>query len=48
VLVIPDQFALVKAHEAFDDQGRLKDEKQRALVEAIGQKVAATAARLHG
>lgn len=48
VLVIPDQFALVKAHEAFDDQGRLKDEKQRASVEAIGQKVAATAARLHG
>ena len=47
-LVLPDQFSLVKAHEALDDQGHLKDAKQREQAEAIGGKVAATAAKLHG
>jgi len=35
VLVLPDQFALVKAHEAFDDAGQLRDAKQQAAVAAI-------------
>jgi NAD(P)H-dependent FMN reductase len=35
VLVIPDQFALAKAHEAFDDAGALKDPKARASVQNV-------------
>ncbi len=46
VIVLPDQFALVKANEALNSDGTLKDEKQRAAVEAIGAKVANTCARL--
>jgi len=46
VIVLPDQFALVRASEAFDPHGALKDAKQRATVEAIGAKVATTTAKL--
>lgn len=46
VLVIPDQFALVRAHEAFDEAGELRDAGQRAAAEAIGERVAAVVARL--
>lgn len=48
VLVVPDQFALVKASDAFDANGKLKDAKQQETVEAIGAKVAKVAARLAG
>jgi len=48
VLVIPEQIAVVKAHEAFDAEGTLKDAKQREAVEGIGRKVAQMAARLSG
>lgn len=48
VLVIPDQIAIVKANEAFDEQGRLKDETQRKKVEAIGAKLATVTAKLKG
>lgn len=34
VLVIPQQLALPKAHEAFDESGALKDPKRHAAVEA--------------
>jgi chromate reductase, NAD(P)H dehydrogenase (quinone) len=34
VLVIPQQLALPKAHEAFDEAGALKDPKRAAAVEA--------------
>jgi chromate reductase len=46
VLVLPDQIAIVKAHEAFADDGSLKDAKQQAAVRAIGAKLAQTIARL--
>jgi len=39
VLVLPDQVAVMKAHEAFDG-ARLKDAQQQASVEAIGKRVA--------
>lgn len=48
VLVLPDQFALVKADQAFDDAGGLKDAKQQAAVEGIGAKVAQTIVKLKG
>lgn len=46
VLVLPDQIAIVKAHEAFNDDGTLKDPKQQAATTAIGAKLAATIAKL--
>jgi chromate reductase len=36
VLVLPDQVAISKAHDAFDASGILKDGKQQASVEALG------------
>ena len=36
VVVLPDQIAVPKAHEAFDSDGRLKDGKQQAGVEGLG------------
>ena len=47
VIVLPDQVAIVKAHDAFDSAGGLKDDKQRAAVAAIGASVAKTLAKLH-
>lgn len=38
-LVLPDQVAVMKAHEAFDGP-KLKDAKQQESVEAIGKRVA--------
>ena len=35
VHVVPTQFGLGKAHEAFDDEGRLVDERARATVERV-------------
>jgi NAD(P)H-dependent FMN reductase len=40
VLVIPDQIAIVKAHEAFNPDGSLKDSQQQGSVENLGAKVA--------
>jgi NAD(P)H-dependent FMN reductase len=40
VIVLPDQFALAKAHEAFNEDGSLKDEKSKARVEKLGRDVA--------
>ncbi len=48
VLVLPEQVAVVKAHEAFDANGALKDAKQRESVEQIGAKLTRTLARLVG
>ena len=40
VLVIPDQVAVGKAHEAFGPDGNLVDEKRRASVQGLGMSVA--------
>lgn len=48
VLVLPDQIAVVKAHEAFNADGSLKDAKQQASVAALGAEVAKTIAKLRG
>lgn len=46
VIVLPDQFALQKAHEAFGDDGLLKDPGQQKKAAAVAEKVARTAAKL--
>ncbi len=48
VLVLPDQLAVGQAHQAFDADGRLKDEKQRATLERIVRGLVTTTARLCG
>jgi NAD(P)H-dependent FMN reductase len=47
VLVIPEQIAVAKAHEAFNADGTLKDAKQREAVELIGRRVAEVSRRLN-
>ena len=37
VTVLPDQIAISKAFEAFDENGNLKDAKQQAAVEGLGK-----------
>jgi NAD(P)H-dependent FMN reductase len=48
VVVLPDQLAVGRAHEAFGADGRLKDERQHAAVEALGAAAADAAGRLRG
>ncbi len=45
-IVLPDQYALASADKAFDDDGNLKDDKQRAMAEGVGKAVAEVAARV--
>ncbi|MBW4658781.1 MAG: NAD(P)H-dependent oxidoreductase [Drouetiella hepatica Uher 2000/2452] len=47
VLVLPDQVAIPKAHEAFDADGRLNDPKQQESVELLGRRVATILAKLN-
>jgi NAD(P)H-dependent FMN reductase len=47
VLVLPTQVAVGLAHEAFAEDGRLKDAKQQAAVESLGAKVVSVVARLN-
>ncbi len=39
VIVVPEQIALSKAHEAFDEKGALRDEKQHESVRKIAARV---------
>ncbi len=48
VLVLPDQVAVPRAFEAFDDQGRLKDDKLRKRVEGLGRQLTETLQKLSG
>ena len=48
VVVLPQQFALSKAHEAFNEDGSMKDAKQQARAEGIGAGLVKFIARLNG
>ena len=48
VLVLPDQFAVSRAHEAFNPDGSLKDARQQSAVESLGRELARVLAKLHG
>jgi chromate reductase, NAD(P)H dehydrogenase (quinone) len=48
VIVLPDQVAVSKAHEAFDEQGALKDAKMQKRIQALGADVTRVAGKLLG
>lgn len=48
VHVVPEQFALGRAHEAFDDAGALKDERNAKSALGVAAALARTARALHG
>jgi NAD(P)H-dependent FMN reductase len=48
VLVLPEQKVIPNAHEAFRDDGTLKDPAQQEAVEKIGARLASVVGRLHG
>lgn len=47
VTVLPDQIAVMKAHEAFNPDGTLKDPKQQQSVMNLGAKLARVLHKLH-
>jgi chromate reductase len=48
VIVMPDQIAIARAHEAFNEDGTLKDKKQEDPVKKIGANVAKILLKLNG
>lgn len=46
-IVLPTQFALARARDAFDEQGALKDPAQRKSVEAVAGELTLLAGKLH-
>ncbi len=48
VIVLPDQVAIPKAHEAFGPDGKLKDPKQQTSIEALGRDLAGVLTKLKG
>ncbi len=48
VIVLPDQIAVPRAFEVFDDTGKLKDEKKQSSVEGLGRSVAEMLGKLVG
>jgi len=48
VIVVTDQVAINTAHEAFNPDGSLKDEKKQAAVEGLAKKVVSVTSRLMG
>lgn len=47
-LVLPEQFALPRARDAFDDHGHLKNKEQTEQLKTVIQKLARAARVLHG
>ncbi len=47
VLVLPDQKAIPKAHEALSGNGTLNDAAQQESIEALGAKLAGVLSKLH-
>ena len=48
VIVLPDQVAIAKAHEAFNADGALKDAKQQGGIEGLGRSLAAFLMKFKG
>ena len=48
VIVLPDQIAVPKAHEAFNTDGSLKDSKQHSGIEGLGRTLASFLMKLKG
>lgn len=48
VLVLPEQLAINKAHEAFDAEGQLKDPTQQQMVSKIAGKLVTVLTRMQG
>ena len=48
VVVLPTQYAIPQAHQAFTEDGDLADERKRGQIEALGAAVAETTAKLAG
>jgi len=48
VIVLPDQIAVPKAHEAFNADGSLKDSKQHSGIEGLGHTLASFLMKLKG
>src|SRR6516165_4541445 len=48
VILLPDQIAVAKAHEAFNADGSLKDSKQQADIEGLGHTLASFLMKLKG
>src|SRR5271157_334918 len=48
VIVLPDQIAVAKAHEAFKPDGSLTDHKQQAAIEGLGNTLASFLMKLKG
>jgi NAD(P)H-dependent FMN reductase len=46
VLVLPNQKGIAKAHEAFDENGQLKDEQHQQEIHQLGNKLATVVAKL--
>lgn len=47
-LVLPDQMALAKSHEAFDESGKLKDPKMDAMAKDIATRLVNACRKLNG
>ena len=47
VIVLPNQVAVSKAHEVFDEQGNLNDKKQEQKVKSIGSKLVQMTSKLN-
>ena len=48
VLVLPDQMAIARAHEAFQPDGTLTDSRQQAAIEQLGATLAQALMKLKG